>query len=57
VLIQHHPTEGEQIVMFLSHTFSEQARKWATIEQKAFAIFYFIVIKLHNVLLGHHFTL
>jgi hypothetical protein len=43
--------------MFLSHTFSEQARKWATIEQEAFAIFYFIVIKLHNILQGHHFTL
>ena len=26
--------------MFLSHTFSEQARKWATIEQEALAIFY-----------------
>ena len=57
VLIQHHPIEGEQIIMFLSHTFSEQARKWATIEQEAFAIFYFIVIKLHNILLGHHFAL
>jgi hypothetical protein len=57
VFIQHYPTEGEQIVMLLSHTFSEQAQKRATIEQKAFAIFYFIVIKLHNMLLGHHFTL
>jgi hypothetical protein len=58
VLLQINPAEcSEEFIMFLSHAFSPQARKWSTMEQECYAIYYCLVEKLGHLLLGHEFTL
>ncbi len=46
----------ERCIEFISHSFSEAARKWSTYEQEAYAIYY-CVIKLESYLFGIKFTL
>ena len=46
----------EQIILYMSLRLSEIARRWSTIEQEAFAIFWEIM-KLESYLLGHLFYL
>ena len=43
-----------QIVAFVSHKFSKQARDWSTIEQEGYSIVY-CVLRLEEFLLGRHF--
>ena len=43
-------------ILFLSHVFSPVARRWATIEQEAYAI-YFCIMECEDLLACHPFTL
>jgi len=47
-------SDVERPIMFLSKKFSDAAKKWSTIEQECFAIFWAIT-QLTPYLLGHHF--
>ena len=55
VLIQLREGVREPI-LFLSHVFSPVARRWATIEQEAYAI-YFCIMQCEDLLACHPFTL
>jgi transposase InsO family protein len=55
VLLQIHMGE-HQPIQFFSHAFSDVAKRWSTIEQEAYAIYYGI-LKCENYLLCYPFTL
>ncbi len=46
----------ERVVEYCSHVFSPAERRWATIEQEAFGIYFAVVGKFSSHLLGHKFT-
>ncbi len=46
----------EHVVEYCSHVFSPAERRWATIEQEAFAIYFAVVTKFSPHLLGHKFV-
>jgi hypothetical protein len=57
VLLQLSPDGTERFIYFVSKTLSEQAARWTTIELEAYAVYYCIVVKLSQFLLGRKFYL
>jgi hypothetical protein len=56
VLKQFRKSEGREVpIMFVSQKFTDAARKWSTIEQECFAV-YFVLLKLRGLLLGRKFV-
>ena len=56
VLIQTNPLGIEEVIMFISLTYSLAAHKWSNIEQEAYALI-MCLLKLYKYLIGHHFFL
>jgi hypothetical protein len=57
VLLQYiHPDLKPQPILYMSQAFSDVARRWSTIEQEAYAIYY-CIMKCESILLGYHFTI
>jgi hypothetical protein len=57
VLLQYiHPDRDPQPILYMSQAFSDTAKRWSTIEQEAYAIF-FCIMKCEDILLGYPFTI